>query len=231
MTSGAERGRAAIAVAAVALTVSYARAGVSIPFTEDFTVDASNWVDAVFQPTLTWHAAGGPDGSSYVSTTYNVPDPIPPFGAIAFRGHDEFDASNDAFVGDWKAGQVKEFSFWIRHDATLPIDVFSRFATSNNFPGAAGVWFAPVLPNIWTLITIDVTKNSPQLVLEGSPWESVFENVGNVQIGINPSDPLIGQTITIDIDRISMTPAPGALGLLLVGGAWLRPGRVRRARR
>ncbi|MEE8459777.1 MAG: hypothetical protein V3S08_07880, partial [Phycisphaerales bacterium] len=90
-----------IVVGVCALGVVGSAYGSIVPFTEEFGVGVSNWRDVDGADTLVWFAAGGPDGSSYVSTTYTVPDPIPPFGAVLFRGHDAFDSSNDSFVGNW----------------------------------------------------------------------------------------------------------------------------------
>jgi hypothetical protein len=43
----------------------------------------------------------------------------------------------------------------------------------------------------------------------------VFSNIGHVQVGILPSDLFINETITVDLDKVSIMPAPG--GLLLLG--------------
>ncbi len=204
-----------------------AASGATLPFTEDFDAGVSNWRDANSLDTLSWFAAGGPDGGGYVSTSYLVPDPIPPFGAILFRGHDAFDSSGDNFVGDWITMGVSEFSFWVRHDAVEPLSIFAHFATADNFPGAVGVTLEPVLPNVWTEIVIPIFDGSPSIILEGFPFGDVFSNIGNVQIGINVTAELIGQTISVDFDKASITPTPGALPLL--GLAAL--GRRRRTRR
>ncbi len=206
--------------------------GATVPFTEDFDTGVSNWRDTASMDTLSWFGAGGPDGGSYVSTSYLVPDPIPPFGAILFRGHDAFDSSNDNFVGNWITDGVSEFSFWVRHDAAAPLTIFARFATADNFPGAVGISFVPVLPDLWTEIVIPIFDGSPNIVLEGFPFQDVFSNIGNVQIGISPSVDLIGQTITVDLDKVSIIPAPGVwvmLGLAAVGaGRRRRPESAQR---
>ena len=204
-----------------------------VPFTEDFSNDAANWFDADGLNLVTWVAAGGPDGSAYVSTTYTVPDPLPTFGAALFRGQDGFDSSNDAFVGDWIADGVTEFSFFMRHDATGPLDVFSRFATSANFPGAVGVPFFSVPANVWIEITIPIFPGSPNIILEGPiSFEDVFSNVGNLQLGFVPTVDFIGETITFDLDKVTIAPAPGGRALL-AGGLVVRRRRARdrRARR
>ena len=207
--------------------------GATVPFTEDFDTGVSNWRDANSLDTLSWFAAGGPDGGAYVSTSYLVPDPIPPFGAILFRGHDAFDSSGDNFVGDWITVGVSEFSFWVRHDALSPLAIFARFATAANFPGAVGISFEPVLPNVWTEIVIPIFDGSPNIILEGFPFGDVFSNIGNVQIGINVTADLIGQTIIVDLDKASITPSPGTLPLLCLAamGCRRRRRRVRYSRR
>ncbi len=207
-----------IVVGVCSLGVVGSACGSVVPFTEEFGVGVSNWRDVDGADTLTWFAAGGPDGSSYVSTIYTVPDPIPPFGAVLFRGHDAYDSSNDSFVGNWTTDGVREFSFWVRHDAVAPLGLFARFATPANFPGAAGISFVPVVPNTWTQIIIPIFAGSPNLILEGFPFNDVFSNIGNLQIGASVTADMIGQTITFDLDKVSITPAPGALGLLAVVG-------------
>ena len=207
-----------------------AASGATVPFTEDFDAGVSNWRDTNSQDTLSWFATGGPDGGAYVSTSYLVPDPIPPFGAILFRGHDAFDSSDDNFVGNWITDGVSEFRFWVRHDAVDPLAMFARFATADNFPGAVGISFVPVLPNVWTEIVIPIFDGSPNIILEGFPFGDVFSNIGNVQIGINVTADLIGQTISVDLDKVSITPSPGALPLLCLAAAGCRR-RARRARR
>jgi MYXO-CTERM domain-containing protein len=207
-----------IVVGVCALSVVGSACGSIVPFTEEFGIGVSNWRDVDGADTLAWFAAGGPDGSSYVSTTYTVPDPIPPFGAVLFRGHDAYDSSNDSFVGNWITDGVREFSFWVRHDAVMELGLFARFANPSNFPGAAGISFVPVAPNTWTEIVIPIFAGSPNIILEGSPFNDVFSNIGNVQIGASVTADMIGQTITFDLDNVSITPAPGALGLLAVAG-------------
>ena len=207
-----------------------AASGATVPFTEDFDAGVSNWRDTNSQDTLSWFASGGPDGGAYVSTSYLVPDPIPPFGAILFRGHDAFDSSGDNFVGNWITDGVSEFSFWVRHDALDPLPIFARFATADNFPGAVGISFEPVMPNVWTEIVIPIFDGSPNIILEGFPFGDVFSNIGNVQIGINVTADLIGQTISVDLDKASITPSPGAFPLLCLAALGCRR-RVRRVRR
>ena len=199
-------------------------------FYEDFDASSRNWRDATELNDLDWFAAGGPDGGAYVSTSYLVPDPVPPLGAILFRGEDQYDSSNDNFVGNWITDGVSEFSFWVRHDAFAPLAVFARFAAPANSPGAVGLFFIPVAPNQWTEIVIPIFEGSPNIILEGASFADTFSNIGNVQIGIMPDSSFIGASITVDLDKASITPAPGALAMLgLAGLAGARRRRVRAA--
>lgn len=211
-----------ILAAVVCASVAHAAAGATNPFTEEFVSDAAGWRDIDGLDTLTWVATGGFDGGSYVSTTWTVPDPLPAFGATLFRAQDEFGSSGGAFEGNWISdAHVKAFSFRLRHDGSEAIDVFARFSGPANFPGAAGVPFFSIEPDAWTEITIPIFDGSPNLIFEGPglTFADVFANIGHVQVGIIPTADLIGESITFDLDKVSITPAPAAwvpLGLALV---------------
>jgi hypothetical protein len=210
----------------------FAAAGVSgatVPFTEDFSTGVSNWRDAAGQDALAWFASGGRDRGAYVSTTYLVPAPPPALGAILFRAQDEYGSSGGAFEGNWIADGVSEFSFFIRHDAPVALGVFARFAGPANFPGAAGVAFAPVPPGTWTQIVIPISPSSPNIFLEGVTYEQVFSDIGHVQVGVSPTAELAGLTITVDLDKVSIVPGPWAMALLAAAG--LAPSGRRRRRR
>ncbi len=207
------------AVCGLALAASPALA-VDNPFTEDFSSSSNNWSTAsVFTP-VGLVMTGGPDGSQYATRSFS-------FGAsgagdqpILFRGQSNFNSSGGAFVGNWLTGGVTEFSFSIRHNAPEALDIFARF--SNPSPGAGVVSLATgIAPNTWTLITVDIT-NQAGFIYEGLPtlYNTVFGNVGRVQLGaIVPAD-LAGTTAsyTFDIDNVSIVPVPGAAGLLGLAG-------------
>ena len=55
-------------LAAVAGAISQS-AFATVPYTENFTTDAANWRDGAGAASATWVASGGPDGSSYITTT------------------------------------------------------------------------------------------------------------------------------------------------------------------
>ncbi len=208
-------------VMACLLCATAATQAAVVPFTEDFATDNANWKDAAGAD-LTFVAVGGPDGSSYASgiasfAASNENDPL-----TLVRGQDNFNSSGDAFVGDWISQGVTNFSVWVRHNAPMPLPMFTRFATSFNFPGAAGVEFAPVLPNTWTLLSFDITPVNPQIVYEGpaSTFQSVFGSIGNLQVGVQVPAGMAGFTppVTIDIDQPSIVPEPASLALLALAG-------------
>ena len=137
-------------------------------------------------------------------------------------------ANTEGFLDD----RVTEFSFSVRHDFVTPLFFFARFAGPANTPGTVGLDFTPVLPGEWTDLTIAIDPNNPFLIEEGPPnmgiYEATFSNVGNIQIGLEVPAALQGFPIdvTFDLDNVAITPAPGALAVLMVGGLAL--GRRRR---
>ena len=207
-------------------TISFADV---VDFTETFDSGDSNWRGQSSAGTdiLDFVASGGPDGSSYVSfesNFVNFPDgsgmgggqPTP----VLFRGQSNFGSSDAAFEGNWLEDSVSDFSFSFRHDAPVPLSVFARFASPFNFPGAFAIQFAPVLPNQWTEIDVAIDPNNPQFVsFEGSDFDSVFSNVGNIQFGVTVPVGFGGSPIDFrfDIDNVSVktVPEPTATIMLL----------------
>jgi hypothetical protein len=209
-----------LVTAAVLAGFSAAQAA-TVPFTEDFALTNEGWTDAA-GTSLTYVGAGGPDASSFVTGTASFVAANENDFVSVIRGQDNTDASGDAFVGDWIAAGVTEFTTWVRHNAPFPLPMFARFATPTNFPGAAGIQFAPVPSDTWTQLTIAINPASPQIVLEGpgSSFNAVFGNLGNIQIGVQVPAGLAGFTppVTFDLDQPTITPEPASLGLLAVGG-------------
>jgi len=202
-----------------------------VPFTEHFAADASRWRDTSGTTELSWVAAGGPDGSSYVFENFNFVSTTPGATPALFRAHDAFDSSDDAFVGDWIADGVTVFSAFVRHDAPLPLTFFTRFASSANFPGAVGLNFAPVPPNTWTEIAVGIFAGNPQFIFEGTDFATVFSNVGNLQIGMLVPDALVGADVTVafDLDQPAIVPEPATAALGLLAAAILLAARRRTA--
>ncbi|MHC5023690.1 MAG: PEP-CTERM sorting domain-containing protein [Planctomycetota bacterium] len=222
---------AAAGAAACALAVA-ANGGVTNPTVEEFDAGNANWIDG-FNAPAGWSASGGPDGAgdAFISSVFNFSNSLEGDQVATFRGLDANDASGDAFVGDWLANGVTEFSFYVRHDFTAPLNFFARIATPGNFPAAIGLDFTPVFPNTWTQITIDISESNPLIILEGGPgtFDAVFNNVGNLQLGLEVPAGLagFGNDVTFDLDGVAITPAPGALAVFLLAGV---AGRRRRRR-
>lgn len=195
--------------------------GAIIPFTEEFSADAADWYDSAGTSELNWIGSGGPDSSSYASGNLN----FAPFAAgntpAILRAQDEFNSSGNAFVGNWIAQDVDQFSFFIRHNAPQPLTFFARLSSPFNFPAAAAVNFVPVQPNTWTLVAFPIVPGNPQFVFEGPPstFNSVFSNIGHIQIGVSVPAGLAGvnESYTFDIDKPSIVPEPGVAGLLMMG--------------
>lgn len=222
------------AILSVCVTFSFvvAAGAAVVPFTEDFTSDSANWRDATGGAPLGWSSAGGPDGGSFASGTFNFVASVEEDTPVLLRAQGEFGSSGGAFIGNWITEGVTEFSAFVKHDAAVPLIFFTRFSSLLNFPGATAIVFAPVAPNTWTEITfaIDTLKPTQFVSFEGTDFGTVFSNIGNVQIGISVPAALAGldQTFTFDVDKATIVPEPATAGLLAIG---LCAGAVRRRRR
>jgi hypothetical protein len=204
-------------VAAMAFFASAASATV-VPFTEDFDTDSASWFNAPVTGPVDWAPADGPDGGAYATTEGNFQFNNGSDMPALFRGEENFGSSAGAFVGDWITDGVTEFSYAVRHNAPVPLTFFARFAPSAA-PGANAVEFAPVLPNVWTTITVSIDP-ATMFFYEGTTFASTFSNVGRVQIGLFGLDGIAGvdQAFTFDLDKPSIVPGPSAMGLLGLSG-------------
>lgn len=177
----------------------------TVPFTEDFPTDAAGWRDSAGTSVVGWLPSGGPDGSAFVTTTFNFVGSTSEDTPALFRAQDEFGSSGGAFEGNWINDGVERISFRVRHDAGVPLTFFMRFADPANFPGAAAVVAVPIPSGQWT--SASIVLPNPGLVFEG-PFEfgDVFDNIGHVQIGVLAPAPLIGvdQTVTFDLDKVAI---------------------------
>lgn len=221
------RSRLFVAVLVTALGGAGSASALTVPFTEDFAADASGWENASNDP-LFWHDAGGPDGSSYVSTTNNYFGYSNPFGAgpVLFRANGSDDASGGAFVGDWPAGGVQAVSAWVYQDTGVDLTFFLRVANAVNFPGAVLNADTAVPSGVWTQITIPIATTVPPCFEETAPCDQVFAAVANFQLGTNAPAALteIDQAFVLAIDQVSLVPeADAALGAgaSLLGLAWV----------
>jgi len=220
--------RVALAVMAGAIAAPAPSQALTVPFTEGFVTDNANWRDGNSNP-LACEPAGGPDGSSHVTGSFNYLGFTNPFGGgpVVFRGQQGFGSSGGAFVGDWLTGGVRTLTAFVRHDAPVALTYFLRLATAGNFPGAA--WDSPVVvePDTWTRITFDLDPSAPctpEFPPPGGSCAAALASVGNVQIGTSAPEALtmLDEDITLDLDRVSIVPEPGtgllaALGLSLLG--------------
>jgi hypothetical protein len=187
------------------------------PFTEEFGSNSSAWRDSTGLQDLTWVSSGGPDGGAFSSSSFNFVNSASNATPVLFRGHDEFNSSGGAFVGDWVTGGVDGFSVFVRHDASTALNFFARFAGPANFPGAASIFMIPVSPDTWTQINLPLPDAG--MMFEGPfTYSQVFSNIGHVQIGVSAQGIAgLDQNIHFGIDKISIVPEPASLALLGVG--------------
>ncbi|HWL92622.1 MAG TPA: hypothetical protein VNT79_03735 [Phycisphaerae bacterium] len=217
----------------VSFSLTPAAPAALVPFTEHFPADEANWRDAAGINEATWLSAGGPTNDSYVATDHSFSaNPADSFQSI-FRGHDAYDSSGDAFVGNWLADGATGFSAWVRHDAPLPLNFFARYAKPMS-AGAASFEVVPVLPDTWTQLTFNLAFGTSNLILEGPPspafYNSVFSDIHDVQIGVQTPSALAGtaDSYTFGLDRVSLLPEPASVGLIAVAFvALIRPRRQR----
>lgn len=227
---------ACVAAAALGL-VSAAAQAVTVPFTETFSTDRAGWVYATSTPAI-WQATGGVDNGPFISGTATPSGTG--FGTIVFRGNDANDASGDAFVGNWITGGVKQFSAYVRHDATSPVNFYFRFDRGLGAAGSSNV-FAPVLPNTWTKLTLPIEVGSFQSfggagnLFPGdlnAQFNYVFSSIANVQIATSTiqESGVIGNAYTFGLAAPSVVPEPSAVMLVLTGLGCGVIGCVRRRR-
>jgi MYXO-CTERM domain-containing protein len=207
-------------LSAIALTAGLANAGVST-FTETFEGGANGWLQGSFSAP-TYNAAGALDGSAYITSTADL-NSAGPFGLTVFRGQDDFDASGDAFVGDYLAGGINRISFDFRHNAGQDLGIALRVATSNNFPAFAVELANPVASGEWVTLSFDLSFFNPLLTIEGAPtpdaFNAIMQSVGNIQVSADRPDGLSTPLeVDFDLDNVSITPAPGSVALLGLGG-------------
>lgn len=209
-----------LGMAAIAFSMTAASA-TTVPFTESFTDDAAGWRDASGGASAVHVPAGGADLGGYITQSFNfvnsnTVDPPPVF----VRAQSNFGSSGNSFFGNWLADGVTEFRVSVRHDAPVPVNFFSRFASPAAFPGAIAVAFTPVFPNTWTELVIPINAANPQFVsFEGSDFATVFSNIGRVQLGVNVPAALAGvdAAYDFDFDVVSIVPEPASIALLLIG--------------
>jgi len=216
----------ALAVAAVCLSLSEAAAVAT--FTEDFTTNAASWKISSGGADPAYFPTGGPDNSAYISNSFNFASTDTGSNVVLFRGQDNFNSSSDAFVGNWIADGVTEFTLAIRHDFGSDLSFFVRFATPNNSPAVSGVVPTLVPTGVWTQLTIQIDPSNVILTSEGPPattYNSTFSNVGNIQVAIGTPASLGNQNTTVkfDIDKphVTAVPEPTTAGMIALGAGWM----------
>jgi hypothetical protein len=202
----------ALLVALIAATTS-AKALI-VPFTEDFSTGASNWLNGS-SAAPTWSATGGVDGGASISAPGSIS--AGGFGTIVFRGNAAADASGDAFVGNWLTGGVSTFSAFVRHDAPVALNFYARLdagsgraASSVDFSVPVGGWFQLNIP------IAEASFQSYGAAGTGTAaFNSVFSSMLNVQIALSSTqDPsTAGQTYNVSLDRVATVPEPSVVAL------------------
>ncbi len=212
-------------LASVALCSSVGVAGPVSVFTEDFESGANGWLAGTFTaPTV--FASGALDGSGYIRTSADL-NSAGVFGLAVLRGEDNFDASGDAFVGDYLAGGITTIAFDVRHDAGIDLNIALRVATSNNTPGFAVEQAGLIGSGEWVRLEYELSPLNPLWTPEGGGpgfdpiafFESVMTSVGNIQVSVDRPDGLVTPfVVNFDFDNIAITPTPGGISLFGLGG-------------
>ena len=194
-----------------------------VPFTEDFTAGASNWLNGS-STAPTWSATGGVSDGGYIS----APGAISAggFGTIVFRGNAAADASSDAFVGNWISGGVSTFSAYVSHDAPVALNFYARLDAGSG-RAASSIDFS-VSPGAWFQLNLPITESSFQSYGAAgtgpAAFNSVFGSILNVQIALSSTqDPsTAGNTYNVSLDKVSTVPEPGISSLFaLAACGWL----------
>jgi MYXO-CTERM domain-containing protein len=207
-------------LSAIAFTAGIANAGVS-PFTETFESGANGWLQGSFSAP-TYNATGALDGSAFITSTADL-NSAGPFGLTIFRGQDDFDASGDAFVGNYLASGINRISFDFRHNAGQDLGIALRVASSNNFPAFAVELPGAVASGEWVTLSFDLSFFNPLLTIEGAPtpdaFNAIMQSIGNIQVSADRPDGLTTPLVVdFDLDNVAITPAPSAFALLGLGG-------------
>lgn len=213
--------------AVIAAGVVSGASGQIVGFVEDFNQDSAAWRNFNSASVLEWVAAGGPDGSGFARSNYNLTAASGGFPPVVIRAQSSFTppSSGGEYVGDWIAAGVTGVSFSFRHDLPVAISLTGRFATPLNNPGASVQTSFTVEPNTWTTVFYDLTEGSSDIIsLGGGTYGAIFGNVGNIQLGFNVPAGMGGQNIDVkfDVDNFTIVPAPGVLALLGLAGATRR---------
>ena len=183
-----------------------------VPFTEDFSTGASNWLNGS-SAAPTWSAAGGVDDGGFISASNTVINTG--FGAIVFRGNALADASSDAFVGNWITGGVSTFSAYVYHNAPVALNFYARLDAGAGRAGSSVEFAVPRAT--WFQLSVPITDAASSFQSYGAgTFATVFNNIQNVQIAIstNQAPAVVGQTYNIGLDKVSVVPEPTTWSLV-----------------
>lgn len=200
-----------------------------VPFTEDFTAGASNWLDGS-SAAPTWSGTGGVEGGGYISAPGLISGTG--FGSIVFRGNAAADASGDAFVGNWLGGGVTTFSVYVKHDALVPLNFYARLDAGSGRAGSSVDFSVPV--GSWFQLNVPIVDAPTSFQSYGAgTFSTVFSSILNVQIALSTiQDPsTAGQTYNVSLDQVATVPEPSTIGLVVSGLMGLTLLHRRRSRR
>lgn len=193
---------------------------VIVDFVEDFESGSAGFVNAGRSATLLF-TTGGVDDSAFIRAAVD-----PDFQGVVIRAETDPRspvASGGAFAGDYIASEVETLSFSLRHDSNESQAFGVRFAPASNFPGITFNFDGVVAPGAFEELVVDFTDPSAFQTFEGSDFETVFSQIGNVQL-IAPAG-----SFNVDVDNFAITtasavPEPSSVLLIAMGcgGLWLR---------
>jgi len=193
-----------------------------LPFSEGFDVGSSNWLNGS-SAVPNYSSTGGVGNTGYIFTSATID--TSGFGPIVFRGNNANSASGGAFVGNWLAAGVNQFSAYVWHNAPVDLNFYVRF--DKGAGNAASSNMIQVAANTWTLLSIPIVDS---LGLSGQVFQSygavgsggfntIFSDIKNVQIALAATQDAStsGQTYTIGLDSASVIPEPSVGAMTVVG--------------
>lgn len=207
---------------AFSLTAACTAWATTVPFLESFTTDAANWRNDAGTAAATWTATGGADGGGFISDSFSFANSAAGDTPVLIRAQDSYGSSGGNFFGEWLADGVTEYRVSIMHNVPAPLNFFTRFVSPAGFPGAIGLGFAPIPPNVWTQLVIPIDADNPQFIsFEGADFNTVFSNIGRLQVGVSVPAALAGNpdAFSFSIDEVTIVPEPASLALLALGCA------------
>lgn len=207
-----------LAIFALACAPHHAQA-ITVPYTEHFSVTNANWRPNSNATFATFNAAGGPDGSGYVSGTYNFLGNVEGDSLIVHRANAADNASGGNFSGNWIAAGGRRLSAFVRHNAPEPVEYFLRATGIPAFPAYVITNPAPVAPNTWTLIEFVVNAQNPNTLDEGGDFTTIFSDLRRLQFGIftPASVEAVDFSYTFDLDQVTVNvPEPASLTIALL---------------